>query len=72
MAVIESTRSDQSVIEESNQVWNDTIDFETNENCVPKWMVNSGDMNDIIEKNRCEDREEYKLRFTSLEWMRRS
>ena len=47
-------------------MWNDIIGFETNENCVPKWMVNSGDSNDIIEKNRCEDREEYKQSRTSL------
>ena len=53
-------------------MWNDIIGFEINENCAPKWIVNNGDNNDIIEKNRCEDREEYKLRFTSLEWMRRS
>ena len=53
-------------------MWNDTIGFETNENCVPKWMVNNGDNNDIIEKNRCEDRKEYKESRTSLEWMWRS
>ena len=53
-------------------MWNDTIGFEINENCVPKWMVNNGDKNDIIEKNRCEDREEYILSYTSLEWMWRS
>ena len=72
MAAIESSRSDRSVIEESSQLWNDTIGFEINENCVPKWMVNNGDKNDIIEKNRCEDREEYILSYTSLEWMWRS
>ena len=67
MTVIESSRSDQSVlIEESSRVWNDTIGFETNENCVPKWMVNNGDNNDIIEKNRCDDRKEYKQSRTSL------
>ena len=67
MAVIDSSRSDQSVlIEESSRVWNDTIDFETNENCVPKRMVNNGDNNDIIEKNGCEDREEYKESRTSV------
>ena len=43
-----------------------TLSFETNENCVPKRMVNNGDNNDIIEKNRCEDREEYKQSRTSL------
>ena len=53
-------------------MWNDIISFEINENCVPKWIVNNGDNNDIIEKNRCEDREEYILSYTSLEWMWRS
>ena len=47
-------------------MWNDIIGFETNENCVPKRMVNNGDSNDIIEKNRCEDREEFNLSYTSL------
>ena len=60
------------VCNRSSRVWNDIIGFETNENCVPKWMVNNGDSNDIIEKNRCEDREEYKESRTSLEWMWRS
>ena len=66
MAVIESSRSDRSVKEEISQMWNDTIGFETNENCVPKWIVNNGDNNDIIEKNRCDDRKEYKQSRTSL------
>ena len=47
-------------------MWNDIIGFETNENCVPKRMVNNGDSNDIIEKNGCEDREEYKQSRTGL------